>query len=101
LLSAERAVAAAPVRELFAARERLEQAAALVGPDPGAVVLDADDELAVGALEPHRDAAALPPVGRRVVERVVYYQPQTALPAVDRALVDAPGQLVDHARVAL
>ena len=95
---AEAAAVGARVR---AARERLEHAAALVGRDAGPVILDADHELPVGTLEPDRDAAVQPSVERRVVEQVVDQQPEAALPAVDRALVDAPGQLVAHARVTL
>src|SRR5262245_4642768 len=86
---------------VLATRERLEQAGALVGRDARPIVLDADHQPAVGALEADRDAPVLAPVQRRVVEQVVDQQPQTALPAVDRALVDAAGELVLDAGVAL
>ena len=59
-------------------------------------------ELPVVALEAdRRRCRPRPAVQRGVVEQVVDQQPQAALPAVDRALVDAAGELVAHARVAL
>ena len=87
---------------VLAAGERLEQALALGGGDAGAVVLDAHHQPAVVALEPDADAAAVrAAVQGGVVEQVVDDQPQAALPAVDRALVDVARQLVADARVAL
>src|SRR5215207_5643354 len=86
---------------VLATGERLEQARALVWRDAGSVVVDADDQPVVGALEAHGHAATRPAVQGGVVEEVVDQQAQAALPAVDGALVDAAGELVLHARVAL